>query len=192
MSRLRLTLVCLFLGLVALPASATKINILDPDSFPTFPVVAPDFSFNFSPCVAGELPDPNLTEAGCFAGVNRTGSPWVQLALEIPDFGHSFDCNTDDAPNQIFHVTSCGLNPATGLYDLVFTSGSLTLGQIFFVTEDDIDPALFPTVMAHATLSAAATTPEPSALLLLSTGLAATGGLLWQRRRRTGTGIAMP
>ena len=181
------SLVCLSFVAVASSAGATKINIFDPPGFTTNPITSSPFTIGgstpFTACTAGELPDSSLVEDGCFAGVNRTGSNWSALELVVPNFGTSFTCNTDDQPDQIFSATNCAYNSSSNSYVLLFNAGTLANNQLFFITEDDIPPGSFPDVEAFATLVTAASTPEPSSLLLPATGLLGAGGLLSTRRR---------
>ena len=182
---LRLLACSVVCGCVA-SAGATKINILDPQGFTTNPITTSPFVIGgtapFTACTPGELPDPTLVEDGCFAGLNRTGSDWTALELIIPNFGTSFTCNTDDASNQIFPAANCVYDPLANAFDLTFSGGTLSNGELFFITEDDIPPGSFPDVLGIPNLVSASATPEPSSLLLLATGLLVAGCLISARQ----------
>lgn len=154
-----------------------KANILDPPApseptFPTFIISASPFSVMFSSCVAGELPN-GLTADGCFAGVNRTGSNWTSLQIIFPNDlvlnSQPVDCSLAPSDN-IFLSPDCTVDQQQ--YTLTFANGVLGNNDFFFITEAGVPAELFPVGVATV-LSTTATTPEPSSLLLLATGLGA-------------------
>ncbi len=154
-----------------------KANILDPPApvsptFPTFIISASPFSVVFSSCVAGELPN-GLSPDGCFAGVNRTGSSWTSLQIVFPNDvvlnSQPVDCSLAPSDN-IFLSPTCTVDEQQ--YTLTFANGVLGNNDFFFITETGVPAELFPDGVATV-LSTTATTPEPSSLLLLATGLGA-------------------
>ncbi len=182
---LPLLLLCAFVR----TATAGKINILDPNSYPATVITGSPFtiggSTGFLTCSAGELPA-GISADGCFAGVNGTGDSWSGLELRFPNagtvLGQSFACNTDPSGFEIFSAASCVYDPASNSFDLQFTSGTIPQGQLFIITEDGVlPPGDFPDVTASVTF---ASTPEPSSWLLLMTGLCCSGAYGWARRRR--------
>ncbi len=188
---------CALLLAFATLARASKINILDPPGFYTNPITSSPFTVSFTSCSGSEIPQPNppvtppLTADGCFAGVNRTGQDWSSLELIVPDVGaittqSSFQCDTDPSQLEIFQGVSCNYDPLGNAYDLIFSAGTLTNSQLFIITEDGIvPPEDFPYTTAIVTL-ASATTPEPSAWLLLASGLLCTACVAKARSRVDG------
>src|ERR1700712_775406 len=74
------------------------MNVLDPDSFPTYIITSTPYGpINFIPCVPGQLPAGVIAD-GCFAGENSTGLDWTGLDLVFGNsgsaMGQSVDCNT--------------------------------------------------------------------------------------------------
>jgi hypothetical protein len=179
-------LACFFLFAYALSASATKINIYDPPGgFTTYPVTTSPFDVTFSACGANELPDPNIPADGCFAGLNRTGSAWSALTLVVPKVGQLANqdmfCNTDGFTYQIFSNASCTYDRSSNDYSLVFSTGSLTNGEFFIIAEEGVvPPEDFPPMTAYVSY---AVSPEPSSVLLMSTGMLCMAYLFWSRRR---------
>ena len=174
----------------AAAASATPIDfrahVLDPPapSFPTQPITTLIFQLSFVTCQPGELPN-GMTAQGCFAGVNRTGLDWTNLQFGFQNTAALNSQPASCAPassNNIFGTTSCGLDQGGQGYTLDFSGGVLKDGELFFVTEDGVDPSLFPTVDASV-LSVAVVSPEPGSLVLLSTGV----GVLAAFRRKLRT-----
>lgn len=168
-----------------------KTHVLDPPStsFPTTPILSSPFLVTFTPCQAGELPG-NNTADGCFAGVNRTGTDWLGLEFAFSNTAalgsQPVDCSLAPS-NNVYRSTSCGLDPTSNTYFLDFDTGVIKDGELFFVTEEGVDPALFPT--GTATVTASTATPEPTSLVLLLTGMPAAGAALRQavRRRKNGS-----
>ncbi len=169
-----LVFLCGFTGLAGASPLDFKTNVLDPTatSFPTFPIQTLTFPVVFTGCAAGELPGNNKGD-GCFAGVNRTGVDWTSIEFAFPNTSalgsQPVACNTASS-ETIFSGSSCGLDPTSGKYFLDFSNGVLRNGAIFFVTEQGVDASKFPPGTATVT-SYVTTTPEPTSLLLLSTGL---------------------
>ena len=151
-----------------------KAHVLDPPgtSFPTFPITQNGCTEPCSACQAGELPG-NNTADGCFAGVNRSGVDWVGVEFAFLNTAALGSQPVDCSPapsNNVFRSPNCVLDPRQNTYFLDFTGGVIKSGDLFFLTEQDVNPDLFPT--GTGTFTAANTvTPEPSSLLLLVTGL---------------------
>ena len=153
-------------------ASDFKTHVLDPlsISYPTYVVTSTQFDVTFSACQSGELPG-GITAQGCFAGVNRSGQDFTGLDFvfeNVPALGSQPASCAPAASHNIYSNTSCGLDRQSNLYLLDFSGGVLSDGAFFFVTEDGVDPALFPTGVATAQTTV---TPEPAPFLLLGSGL---------------------
>lgn len=166
---LALTLVC---GLTSFARADQdfRMVILDPD-FPTTPIFSTPFQFSFSPCVEGQLPtDVQGTYVGCFTGVNRTGNDWigVQMTLVNTDILAGQDASCIDGGADIYQSAVCSLDPDGSSYTLTYTIGNIPNNGTFTIAEDGVDPLLFPPVTMTAITSPI---PEPSSLLLFSTGL---------------------
>ncbi len=157
-----------------------KGNILDPTStpgsYPTNVETADTFGVTFGQCQVDELPGGN-TGDGCFAVSNRSGDTWIGMTLTIPNVppldSQSTSCNTDPNSLAFSAVGACGLDPSGDFYTLQFTDGSFPSGtsNTLFIVETGIPYNEFPSFTATATVASVATTPEPSSLLLMSTGL---------------------
>ena len=162
-----------------------KAHLLDPPStsFPTFPITSNPFVVTFSACAQGELPG-NNTADGCFAGVNRSGYDWLGLEFAFSNTvalgSQPVDCSPAPS-NNIFSSTQCNLDQASNTYFLDFNSGVIRDGELFFLTEEGVDPAVFPT--GTGTITASTLTPEPSSFLLLLTGVPWASRLLRSRRQ---------
>lgn len=152
------------------------MTVLDPPApgtgFITYPVQTAPYTFSFTACVSGELPN-NMTADGCFAGVNRTGQDWTSLQFTFNNtpvlHGQPVDCSPA-ASNNIYPTATCSLLQRT-VYVLNFSGGVIDDGQLFFLTEDGVvPPGSFPPGTLNVTSSYAAT-PEPASFLLMATGL---------------------
>lgn len=180
-------LACLVLCFLVCSARATRINILDPTTPPLItPVTSTPFDVTFSAASCGILlPNASQSEMGCFGFLNRTSSDWVGLELTLASNDptmFSFTCNDLPPAAPVFGaVTSCGYNATKKEYDLFFTAGVIpdNTRQYFVITEDDL-PA---DALEFTATPVFASTPEPPALLLLSTGLLCAGALAYSRRR---------
>lgn len=176
------SLFCLFL--LAGSAWATQITIQDPSNavapFTVNPITTPVFTVTFSnSCQSALSPgQAGYTDAGCFSFTNRTGEDWSGLTLTTtfasPD--GRYTCASPDV------FQSCTYDATTGLFTLSYTQGDVSSNpsphSYYTISEDDIDPSLL-TFQATVTF---ASTPEPSGLLLMGTGLVCAGLLLRQRR----------
>ncbi len=152
-----------------------KTHVLDPvsTSFPTNPITTTVFSVQFTGCQAGELPG-GMTADGCFAAVNRTGLNWTELQFVFANTaalgGQPVSCALAPSDN-IFLQPTCDLDPASTHYTLDFASGRLENNALFFVTEDGVPFADFPTGTATVlATSGGAAAPEPASFVFLATG----------------------
>ena len=161
-----------------------KAHVLDPPSLSgANSITSTPYTFSFNPCTQGELPGGNTAD-GCFLGVNHTGSSFTGLELAFLNTAalnsQPSDCSL--APNHnVYTQASCVLDTSVGpngTYFLDFSNGIIGNGESFYITEQGVDPLLFPT----GTLTATTATPEPSSLLLLLSGLP-TAGVLARRAR---------
>ena len=165
-------------------ASATRINIQDPDPQLISTITASPFDVMFSNSCGVLLPGAGASQMGCFGFLNRTSAPWtgIELVLQAPASAFSFTCNDQPAATPVFSVARCGYNAAAGQFELFFTGGLLpnTTTQYFVISEDDLSPDAL-SFTAYATYA----TPEPSSWLLLATGVLLVGSLAWGRQRET-------
>ena len=181
-----IVVVCGFTGLAGAAPIDFHMHVLDPPppSFTVQPILTTPFTFSFTECSPGELPN-NMTASGCFAGVNSTGQDWTSLQITFADnsvlAGQAPNCDLTGS-NNIFSGTDCSLDGST--YVLSFMDGVLHNNDFFFITEDGVDPPEgFGT--GTGTVTDAVMTPEPGSILLLSTGIVLFGLLFHMERRRT-------
>jgi hypothetical protein len=198
--------VCLGLAGVAHASSIDfAANILDPRSGGV-PEFSSTFSFSFVPCSKfSDLPSGVLGSYGCFEGMNATGVDAddcnrrrTVCVPDADDAGHgqiwtsldmTFGNNNslaDQTPScggigtdSIFSSTTCSVDLTTQIYTLDFSGGTIKPGDSFFIVEDGVSPRSFPTVSAEVNA-----VPEPNPALLMATGAAMFGLLVFAERRR--------
>lgn len=180
-----IAVICGFTGLAGATTVDFHMHVLDPPppSFTVQPIFSTPFTFSFTECSPGELPDGG-TASGCFAGVNRTGMDWNNLQITFADndilAGQTPNCDLTSS-HDIFSDTDCSLVGST--YILSFGDGLLSNNDFFFITEDGVDPPEgFGT--GTGTVDSTVLTPEPASVLLLFTGIVGLGLLFKMERRR--------
>ncbi len=178
---------CFLLCVLVCTAGATRINILDPTPPDLItPITSTPFDVTFSATSCNILlPNASPAQMGCFGFLNRTSSNWVGLELTLSSTDpnmFNFSCNDMPPGTQAFGAApTCGYDARKQEYDLLFTSGLIpnNTQQYFVITEDDL-PA---DALEFTATPIFASTPEPPAFLLLSTGLLCAGALAYSRRR---------
>lgn len=166
------------------------MNILDPSPPGGNFLFSNTFDVSFSPCSAFSSPSAPVSADGCYEGINSTGvlpnttaQTWNSLTITIVDPNdilgiNNASCGGAALPGpSIFSSATCTESGDT--YTVTFSAGTIVSGQSFFIEENGVPNASFPESTALA-----GTTPEPSSLLLLSTGTLMFGGLLYTSRRR--------
>jgi hypothetical protein len=186
LSLMALAIVCLFTRVASADAVDFKMNVLDPvpptnPAYTLYIINAVPFPVTFTPCVAGELPSGTPLQNGCFAGKNDTQKTWTQLQLIFPNTSSlgSQQASCGGLINSIYQSATCSLTPSGLNYLLMFSVGAIPPGDYFFISEDGMDPARFPEGTASPGF-----VPEPSSLILMSSGMMMFGLLVHTKRRR--------
>jgi len=181
--------VCMVSGIAkADPVDFHMVIVDPPQGFNTTPItsLSPPTVVSFLPCVAGEIPGTVDPYQGCASFENSTSSALTNLELIFPNNGvlNSQTANCTGDPGTIsgasvnfFQEASC--NIVGDNYVLAFFDGSIPVGDLFTIAEDGVPADCFP----DGTLTS---TPEPSSIWLLSTGVLLLGFFFY--RRRTGFG----
>ena len=117
---------------------------------------------------------------GCAAFINGTGSALTSLDLLMPNSGlaagQTPNCTTSGTGTDFFSTASCP-TPAPGAdYMIDFSGGSIPANDYFVIAESGVDVSTTPWT---GTLT---TTPEPSSIWLLSTGVVLLGFFFYKRR----------
>jgi hypothetical protein len=168
-----------------------RMNVLDPN-FSRVNISSQPFAVTFGTCDFNFLPSGiTPTPEGCFYGKNVSNQTWTSLTFFFPKVGAIAGQTANCAPQanaNIFSAAQCG---TTGnQFFLVFTGGSIPNsgpGSEFVIVEsgappyDPNNPNSFP--IGTLTFNAV---PEPSSILLLSTGTLIVGLFLLKRRNASG------
>jgi len=179
-----LRLVCAFALACGLSAVAKaddfQMVVIDP-TYSVNVITSTAFAFSLAPCVApGQVPV-GSDYLGCFTGQNETGTALTSLFIDIPALvdSQTASCALNGGGLDYFEDVTCATT-ANG-YTLDFTDGSIPIGGVFTIAEAGANPSDFPDDIA-----AVANTPEPSSIMLLSTGILSMGLFFgfgnWRRR----------
>ncbi|MDQ2840829.1 MAG: PEP-CTERM sorting domain-containing protein [Acidobacteriota bacterium] len=182
-----LTLVCALSGMAKADPVDFHMVVVDP-SFSTDSIISltPAPIVTFTACVPGEIPGTVDPYEGCASFENSTPSALTNLELVFPNNGvlnsQTPNCSPDpgvigNSSVDFFQTFSC--NIVGGNYILDFSDGNIPVGTLFTIAEDGVAPGDFP----PGTLSSTNVTPEPSSILLMSTGALLLGAFFYSRRR---------
>ncbi len=201
----RLFVVALVCGLTGLAKADTvdfRMSVLDGPITGAFITDTTPFQVAFGNCPT------NLSNAGalgCFTGVNDTGGSITSIDLTFDntvsatnptDYFNFLNGQTPNCVPSTFFTNAnspCFLsgapNDPSSKYILDFAGGpGIAAGTTFYIAEYDASPNAFQGGMGTVTISADA--PEPSSILLLSTGVLVLG-LFFARQQRTGSRLAL-
>jgi hypothetical protein len=189
--------VCLGISGVARADSIDfSMNILDPSPPGGTFLYTDTFSAPFSACSAFSSPSaPAPVQSDyCFEGINATGTQpnttaetWTSIAITIDDPNdvlglNNATCGALDSTDSVFTSNSC--TEAGGVYTLDFSGGSIVSGNSFFIAIAVPQTVTLADLNSLPTTAVANGVPEPNSALLLATGTAMFGLLLYAERRR--------
>jgi hypothetical protein len=179
-------------------------NILDPLTGGV-PEAANSFAISFTQCStfsnAGEFPTdistgPNTADYGCFEGVNATvpapndiHAAWTSLDMTFGNnsflAGQTPSCGGIDSNDSIFLSTTCSYDPTTQIYTLDFSDGTIAPGDSFLIVEETAITQFDSNGVSQFGIgTVTVNVPEPNPALLMATGAAMFGLLLYAERRR--------
>lgn len=189
-------LVCGLSGVAKADAVDFQMVVVDPQppAYLVHIITDDSFIFSFAPCVSpGQIPT-GTNFVGCFTGENETGHALTSLQVFVPFIpGQVAGCALSGTGLDLFTTVTCGSVP--GGYLLNFSGGSIPSGDgdhpdddhadrssIFTIAEAGVDPSAFPEVTAN--FDPVPGVPEPSSVLLLSTGVLMGAAFLVADRRK--------
>jgi|ERR1039458_6946556 hypothetical protein len=193
--------VCLGISGVAHASSIVGFatNILDPLAGGTIET-SNAFAISFTECStlpdAGDFPTDitapsTASDYGCFQGRNGTSSNWTGLDMTFGNnsflAGQTPSCGSIDSGDSIFSSTpTCSYDGTSSTYFLAFDDGTIIPEEPFLIVEetavnqfDNNGVSQFGPAAVSAT-----SVPEPNPALLMATGAAMFGLLLYAERRR--------
>jgi hypothetical protein len=193
-------LLCGFTSLAKADGIDYRMNVLDPPlgsappSYPLYTIFSQPFDVVFNLCIAGELPPGSILQSGegCFSAVNDTGAPLTSLEIVFTDSdgaaGQTPNCTFDSTNNTMNIFSSPSCNEVNGYFVNIFqgnvgTPGAIANGESFVITEVGVPVDQFPANAAIVPLGFVPPTPEPSSIVLLSTGVLMFGFVCVKRRK---------
>lgn len=146
-------------------------------------------------CSLGGIPNSVSGETACLALVNLTGQSIssVSVSFTVPSSlaGQTIGCASTDNFLTSNNCALAGTLTTGELVDVTFSGGTPVPNNTAIFFGSDAPGLPGPDDFPPITLTAAADTPEPGGLLLVSTGLLLFG-LGWVRRRRGPAAIGTP
>jgi hypothetical protein len=189
MKHFRLLLLIAFACGITGAAKAYRINVLDPIS--TNHIYSEPFNVVLRACTPADLPTSlNPGANGCFSGENDTPNVLTTLEIIFPNqgilAGQPLVCSQTSV--SIFNASSCGVY--NGFQVFFFSGLDIKIGDAFLIVEEGVSPgpdperSLIPAAQATSppALVIPSAVPEPSSIILLSTGLLI-GGFFVARKR---------